>query len=124
MKETFEQIVLEYQDRIFRLSFSFLRNRAAAEEITQEVLLRVWKGLPSFRHESSLSTWIYAITRNVCITVLGISIGTRLCLRDVTRRSINPSNYLFPLWICARISFSAQNQSSSGDPPCRPLFSQ
>jgi RNA polymerase sigma-70 factor (ECF subfamily) len=56
MKETFEQIVLEYQDRIFRLSFSFLRNRAAAEEITQEVLLRVWKGLPSFRHESSLST--------------------------------------------------------------------
>lgn len=71
--ETFEQIVLEYQDKILRLSFSFLRDRSAAEEIAQEVLLRIWKGLPSFRSESSLSTWIYAITRNTCITALGRS---------------------------------------------------
>jgi RNA polymerase sigma-70 factor (ECF subfamily) len=73
MMETFEKIALEYQDKIFRLSYSFLRDRSAAEEITQEVLLRIWKGLPSFRSDSSLSTWIYAITRNACITSLGRS---------------------------------------------------
>jgi RNA polymerase sigma-70 factor (ECF subfamily) len=75
MVEKFEQIVREYQNRIFRLSYSFLRDRAAAEETTQDVLLRIWKGLPGFRSESSISTWIYAITRNVCITALN---GRRL----------------------------------------------
>ncbi len=70
MMDNFERIVREFQDKIFRLSYSFLRDRAAAEETTQDVLLRIWKGLPGFRSESSLSTWIYAITRNACITAL------------------------------------------------------
>jgi len=70
MMETFERIALEYQDKIFRLSFSYLRDRADAEEAAQDVLLRVWKGLSSFRSESSLSTWIYAVTRNTCLTAL------------------------------------------------------
>jgi RNA polymerase sigma-70 factor, ECF subfamily len=70
MVENFERIVREYQDKVFRLSYSFLRDRSTAEETTQDVLLRVWKGLTRFRSESSLSTWIYAITRNACITAL------------------------------------------------------
>ena len=68
MAEEFERIVREFQDKIFRLAFSMLGDRAAAEETAQEVLLRVWKGLPRFRAESSLSTWIYSITRNACLT--------------------------------------------------------
>jgi len=53
MAEEFERIVREFQDRIFRLAYSMLLDRAAAEETTQDVLLRVWKGLPGFRGESS-----------------------------------------------------------------------
>jgi RNA polymerase sigma-70 factor (ECF subfamily) len=68
MAEEFERIVREFQDKIFRLAFSMLGDRAAAEETAQEVLFRVWKGLPRFRAESSLSTWIYSITRNACLT--------------------------------------------------------
>jgi RNA polymerase sigma-70 factor (ECF subfamily) len=71
MAEEFERIVREYQDRIFRLALSMLGDRAAAEEAAQDALLRVWKGLPGFRAESSLSTWIYSITRNTCLTALG-----------------------------------------------------
>jgi len=71
MAEEFERIVREFQDKIFRLAFSMLGDRAAAEETAQEVLLRVWKGLPGFRAESSLSTWIYSITRNACLTARG-----------------------------------------------------
>ena len=70
MAEKFEQIVRDYQDRILRLSYSMLRDRAAAEEVVQEVLVRLWKGLPGFRSESSISTWIYTITRNACLTAL------------------------------------------------------
>ncbi len=71
MVERFEKIVREYQDRVFRLCYSMLRDRAAAEETAQDALLRVWKGLPGFRSESSLSTWIYTITRNACLTAMG-----------------------------------------------------
>lgn len=70
MAEEFNRVVREYQDKIFRLAYSMLGNRAAAEETAQDVLVRVWKGLPGFRAESSLSTWIYTITRNACLTVL------------------------------------------------------
>jgi len=70
MADEFDRIVRDYQDRIFRLAYSMLGNRAAAEETAQDVLVRVWKGLPGFRAESSLSTWIYTITRNSCLTAL------------------------------------------------------
>ncbi len=70
MAEEFERIVREYQDKIFRLAYSMLGNHAAAEEAAQDAWVRVWKGLPGFRGESSLSTWIYTITRNVCLTAL------------------------------------------------------
>ncbi len=71
MAEEFERIVREYQDRVFRLARSILRDQAAAEEAAQDALLRVWKGLPRFRGSSSISTWIYAITRNTRMTKLG-----------------------------------------------------
>ncbi len=70
MVEDFDEIVRNYQDRIFRLALSMLGDTAAAEETAQEVLVRVWRGLPGFRRDSSLSTWIYSITRNTCLTVL------------------------------------------------------
>ena len=70
MEEEFEPIVRQYQDRIFRLAFSILGDRGAAEEAAQDALLRIWRGLPRFRGESSLSTWIYAIARNACLTAL------------------------------------------------------
>jgi RNA polymerase sigma-70 factor (ECF subfamily) len=70
MADEFERVVREYQDRIFRLACSILGDRAAAEEAAQDALVRIWKGLPRFRGESSLSTWIYAITRNACLTAL------------------------------------------------------
>ena len=71
MEDEFERIVRDYCDKIFRLAFSMLGERAAAEEAAQEALLRVWKGLKGFRAESALSTWIYSITRNTCLTALG-----------------------------------------------------
>ena len=71
MAEEFDEVVREYQDRIFRLALSILENRADAEEAVQDALVRVWKGLPGFRADSALATWIYAITRNACLTKLG-----------------------------------------------------
>jgi RNA polymerase sigma-70 factor (ECF subfamily) len=48
-----------------------LPDRASAEEAAQDALVRIWKGLPGFRGQSSLSTWIFAIARNACLTARG-----------------------------------------------------
>ena len=94
MAEQFDRIVQEYQDRIFRLAFAMLGERGAAEETAQDVLVRVWKGLPAFRAESSLSTWIYAITRNACLTALkrrnhgAVSLDEPAPRREAERRAV------------------------------------
>jgi RNA polymerase sigma-70 factor, ECF subfamily len=62
----FRRIVDQYDRKVYRHAFSMLGNREDAEEATQDVFLRVHKALYRFRGESSLSTWIYRITVNVC----------------------------------------------------------
>jgi RNA polymerase sigma-70 factor (ECF subfamily) len=63
-REAFALLLPRYRDKVFRLIFSMLRDRASAEDCTQDVLLRVWKALPGFAGQSQLSTWIYAIAKN------------------------------------------------------------
>jgi RNA polymerase sigma-70 factor (ECF subfamily) len=68
--EAFDRLLPEFQNKVFRLAYALLGDAALAEDIAQEVFVRVWKALPGFRRQSSLSTWIYAITRNACLTAL------------------------------------------------------
>jgi RNA polymerase sigma-70 factor (ECF subfamily) len=66
----FDLVVLAYKDRVFRLAYSILKDRAAAEDAAQETFVRVWKALPGFDGRAALGTWIYAITRNTCLMEL------------------------------------------------------
>lgn len=66
----FDDVMAEFQDRVFRLCCAMLGDRTMAEETSQEIFVRIWKSLPTYRNESSLSTWIYAISRNACLTAL------------------------------------------------------
>jgi len=59
-----------YQDKVFRLCFSMMRDQSHAEDMAQEIFIRVWKALPGYQAQASLSTWIYAISRNRCLTDL------------------------------------------------------
>ncbi|HEY5759450.1 MAG TPA: sigma-70 family RNA polymerase sigma factor [Steroidobacter sp.] len=63
-REAFALLLPRYRDKVFRLTFSMLRDRALAEDCTQDVLLRIWRALPGFAGQSQLSTWIYAIAKN------------------------------------------------------------
>jgi len=67
-REAFELLLDRYQQKVFRLAYSMLGDEASAEEVAQDTFLRIWKALPSYRGDASLSTWIYAITRNCCLT--------------------------------------------------------
>ena len=68
--EAFERLVERYSAKVFHLAYSMIGNETQAEDMTQEVLLRIWKGLPGYHGGASLSTWIYTITRNTCLTEL------------------------------------------------------
>jgi RNA polymerase sigma-70 factor (ECF subfamily) len=69
-RKAFHLIVEHYSTKISRLSYSMLGDRGIAEEISQDVLLRIWRGLPGYRGRASVSTWVIAITRNACLTAL------------------------------------------------------
>jgi RNA polymerase sigma-70 factor (ECF subfamily) len=66
----FDLIVKDFSGKVMRLAYSILGNRAVAEDLTQDVFVRVWRALPAYRGQSSVSTWIYTITRNACFTAL------------------------------------------------------
>ncbi len=66
----FERLVERYTSKVFHLAYSMIGNETQAEDMAQDVLLRVWKGLPGYHGGASLSTWIYTITRNTCLTEL------------------------------------------------------
>src|SRR5213592_5245832 len=66
----FEELVIAYQHRVFGVALRMLRNRGEAEEIAQEVFLRVHRAVGEFRGEAKLSTWLYAITSRLCLNRL------------------------------------------------------
>lgn len=66
----FEALVSDYRRRVFGLCYSILRDRAAAEDVAQEVFVKLWKSLGTYDGRAQLSTWVYAITRNAALSAL------------------------------------------------------
>ena len=61
-----ERLVEEYQTAVLRICYLYLCDRSQAEDAVQETFLKVYKGLDSFRGESSEKTWIMKIAMNTC----------------------------------------------------------
>lgn len=66
----FRLLAARYSPKVYRLCVALLRDPALAQDAAQESLLRVWKAMGSFDGRAALSTWIYTITRNRCLTAL------------------------------------------------------
>jgi RNA polymerase sigma-70 factor, ECF subfamily len=64
--QAFERLVLKYQDKIFNLAYRLLASREEAEELTQEIFLKVYRQVRSFRGDSLFSTWLYQVASNHC----------------------------------------------------------
>jgi RNA polymerase sigma-70 factor (ECF subfamily) len=63
----FQELVDRHKDLVFALIARTIQDRSRAEDLAQEVFLRIHRGLPYFRGEARLSTWIYRIVANVCL---------------------------------------------------------
>ena len=66
-ERAFQELVNRYKDLVFALIARTTPDRSRAEDLAQDVFLRVHRGLPYFRGEARLSTWIYRIVANVCV---------------------------------------------------------
>jgi RNA polymerase sigma-70 factor (ECF subfamily) len=64
----FEELVYRYDRKVLSIARSFTNDPDDAQDIYQEVFLRVFKALPGFRFGSEFSTWLYRIVMNVCLT--------------------------------------------------------
>lgn len=64
---SFEEIYDVHETRVFNIALHYVRNISDAEEITQDVFLKVYNRLHKFKEQSALSTWIHRITVNSSI---------------------------------------------------------
>ncbi|PJZ77875.1 RNA polymerase sigma factor [Leptospira neocaledonica] len=65
--ESFEQLVLKYEAMVYSQAKKAFRNEAEAEDFTQDVFLKAFEGLSTFRGKSKFSTWVFSIARNEII---------------------------------------------------------
>ena len=66
-QDAFEMLVRQYEKQVYTLTLRMSRNREDALDLSQEVFLRVYRALPSFRGEASFSSWLYRLTYNACL---------------------------------------------------------
>ncbi len=62
--EAYDQIAERYQKKIYGLSFNLCRNQMDAQDVTQEVLLTLYRKINTFQGKSAFSSWVYRITLN------------------------------------------------------------
>jgi len=81
-----------YGSKIYQLAFRYMKNREDAEEVTQDVLLKVYSKIGAFRGDSALSSWIYRITFNTAMSRLRTRKAERAAeaeSRTVSTRSVD-----------------------------------
>jgi RNA polymerase sigma-70 factor (ECF subfamily) len=82
-REALDLLVDRYQAKVFHLALGIVQDRQLAEDMAQEAFVRVWRGLAGYGGQASLSTWVYAIARNTCLTELKrLSSRPRVCMDE------------------------------------------
>ena len=66
----FEQLISAYDKRVYNVGLRMLGNSEDAADMTQEVMIKIYRNLGSFRGDSSFSTWVYRIAVNTCRDML------------------------------------------------------
>ncbi len=66
-EEYFTQLVRENKSTIYTVCYMFSKDEDEVNDLFQETLINMWKGIDSFREESKISTWIYRVALNTCL---------------------------------------------------------
>lgn len=63
----FTEIIELFKNRIFGMAYKFTNDYNEAQDLSQDIFLKIYKEISSFRFESKLSTWIYRVAMNTCL---------------------------------------------------------
>lgn len=69
-KASFETLIRKYFPRLLNFIFRYVHDREAAEDLTQEVFIRVYKSASQYKPQSKFQTWIFTIARNLSLNEL------------------------------------------------------
>ena len=83
-------LVNRYKDMVFTLALKMLRDREEAEEVAQDVFVKVYEKLSKFKGEAKFSTWLYKVVYNTCLDrIKKIRRGVLVfAMEDITERQI------------------------------------
>jgi RNA polymerase sigma-70 factor (ECF subfamily) len=86
-----------YGSKIYQLAFRYLRNKEDAEEVTQDVLFKVYRKVDAFRGDAQLSSWIYRITFNAAMSRLRTAKYQRAQAEDAQVASLETEDAVKPV---------------------------
>src|SRR5258706_5429665 len=66
-RDAFAELVRRYKTPVYNFGLRHIRHTNTAEDVTQDVFLRVVQNAAEFKHEARFSTWLYTIARNLCV---------------------------------------------------------
>lgn len=70
LEQEFVSVIREYERVIYKVCYLYATPYAPLNDLYQEVVLNLWKAFPKFRKECKISTWIYRIALNICISFM------------------------------------------------------
>ena len=68
-EELFSRLVREHKSTIYTVCYMFSKDEDEVQDLFQETLINMWKGMEGFREESKIGTWIYRVALNTCLTM-------------------------------------------------------
>ena len=68
-EELFSRLVREHKSTIYTVCYMFSKDEDEVQDLFQETLINMWKGIKGFREESKIDTWIYRVALNTCLTM-------------------------------------------------------
>jgi RNA polymerase sigma-70 factor (ECF subfamily) len=91
-RRAFERLLELYEQKVFGMAVMFLKDRGRAEEVTQDIFLKLWEALPAYDGRAAASTWLYTIARNTCLTAVRSESFRRTVPLDSEAEPITPAS--------------------------------
>ncbi|MCG2812190.1 MAG: RNA polymerase sigma factor [Candidatus Aminicenantes bacterium] len=66
-QEAWNMMINSYSKSVYNIALNFFGERDIAQDVTQEIFIKIYHNLDKFREEKNLSSWIFTISRNYCI---------------------------------------------------------
>ncbi len=89
LENIFLNALEEHQHKLLRICSVYAKDEDDTKDLFQEVLVNIWKSMPSFKENSAIGTWMYRITLNVCLRLKTKEIRKQKKLLRLDSRAIN-----------------------------------